>query len=179
MNGVEQQEVLRSMEILVDSREQPTQRAKKRYERFGCPHRRCTLSYGDYSYNAVLPNGKRIYDTSATVSPSCVIERKMSLDELAACFCKGRKRFVKEFERAEECNARVFLIVENANWENLLNGKYQTKMNVKAFSASLVAFMIRYNLNLIFCKEETSGDLIREILYRDLKERLERGDFDG
>lgn len=30
------------------------------------------------------------------------------------------------------------------------------------------------DLNIIFCKEETSGDLIKEILYRDLKERLER-----
>lgn len=123
MNGVEQQEVLRNMEILVDSREQPTKRAKKRYERFGCPHRWCTLSYDDYSYDAVLPDGRHIYDISETVSPACVIERKMSLDELAACFCRGRKR----------------LIVENANWENLLNGRYQTKMDAKAFVASLVA----------------------------------------
>lgn len=42
---------------------------------------------------------------------------------------------------------------------------------------SVIAFMVRYNLNIIFCKEETSGDLIKEILYRDLKERLERGEF--
>ena len=39
--------------------------------------------------------------------------------------------------------------------------------------------MIRYNMNVIFCKEETSGRLIKEILFRDLKERLERGEFDG
>ena len=178
MNGVEQQEVLQSIEILVDTREQPTRRAMKRYERFKCPHRRCTLSYGDYSYNATLPDGNKIYDVAETISPACVIERKMSLDELAALFCKGRDRFVKEFERARECNARIFMIVENANWENLLNGKYRTKMNAKAFVASLVTFMVRYNMNLVFCKEETSGDLIKEILYRDLKERLERGDFD-
>ncbi len=50
-------------------------------------------------------------------------------------------------------------------------------MNAAAFLASVMAFMIRYNMNLIFCKEETSGDLIKEILYRDLKERLERGEF--
>lgn len=86
----EQMEVLRSMEILVDTREQQTERAKKRYERFGCPYHRCTLSYGDYSYNATLPDGTKIYDVCETVSPACVIERKMSLDELAACFCKGR-----------------------------------------------------------------------------------------
>lgn len=101
----------------------------------------------------------------------------MSLDELAACFCKGRSRFTKEFERARENDARIYLIVENASWENLLNGKYRTKMDAKAYTASVIAFMVRYNLNIIFCKEETSGDLIKEILYRDLKERLERGEF--
>ena len=50
-------------------------------------------------------------------------------------------------------------------------------MDAKAYTASVIAFMVRYNLNIIFCKEETSGDLIKEILYRDLKERLERGEF--
>ena len=177
MNVHEQLEVLNSMEVLVDTREQQTERARKRYERFGCPYTRCTLSYGDYSYNAVLPDGRKIYDVTETVAPACVIERKMSLDELAACFCKGRSRFTKEFERAREQGARIYLIVENASWENLLNGKYRTKMNQSAFAASVVAFMVRFNLNVVFCKEETSGDLIREILYRDLKERLERGEF--
>lgn len=153
MNGHEQLEVLRSIEILVDTREQPTKRAMKRYERFGCPHRRCTLSYGDYSYNATLPDGSSLYNTEETVSPGCVIER------------------------ARENGARIYLIVENASWENLLNGKYRTKMDAKAYTASVIAFMVRYNLNIIFCKEETSGDLIKEILYRDLKERLERGEF--
>ena len=177
MNVHEQQEVLRSIEILVDTREQPTERALKRYKRFGCPYCRCTLSYGDYSYNATLPDGTKLYDPAATVLPACVVERKMSLDEFAACFCKGRSRFTKEFERAREQGARIYVIVENASWENLLNGKYRTKMDAKAFTASVIAFMVRFNLNIIFCKEETSGDLIKEILYRDLKERLERGEL--
>lgn len=177
MTLYEQEKVLESMEILVDSREQPTNRAKKRYERFGCPYRRGTLSYGDYAYNAVLPDGSCIYNAESTVAPHCVVERKMDLDELAACFCKGRKRFTREFERAADSGARIYLIVENASWENLVNGKYRTRMNAAAFKASVIAFMIRYNMNIVFCKEETSGELIKEILYRDLKERLERGEF--
>ena len=44
--------------------------------------------------------------------------------------------------------------------------------------ASVIAYMVRYNMNLIFCDEASSSRIIREILYRDLKERLERGDFD-
>lgn len=178
MTVQEIQAVLASMEILVDTREQPTERAKKRYERFGCPYRRTILSYGDYTYNATLPDGSQLYDVTETICPVCVVERKMSLDELAACFCNGRQRFTNEFERAKDHGARVYLIIENATWENLFNGKYRTKMKAAAFVASVIAFVVRYNMNLFFCKEEMSGDLIKEVLYRDLKERLERGEFD-
>ena len=178
MTIFEQKEVLKSFEILVDTREQDTDRSEKRYQSFGVPYKKATLDYGDYAYNAELPGGK-LYDISKTISPVCVVERKMNLDELAGCFTHGRQRFQREFERASSNKSRIFLLCENANWENLLNGKYRSKFNPKAFMASVIAWEIRYNLCLLFCKEETSGKLIKEILYRDFKERLERGDFDG
>lgn len=177
MDVFEQKQVLKSMEILVDTREQYTDRARKRYESFGVPHTRATLSYGDYTYNATLPDGRTIYDVSNTISPLCVVERKMNLDELAECLGRSRERFKREFERAYEHGCRIYLLCENANWENLINGKYRSKFNASAFFASLLAWMVRYNANVTFCKEETSGRIIKEILYRDLKERLERGEF--
>ena len=167
------------MVVLVDSREQPTKRAEERYKLFGSPYERATLSYGDYTYNAMLPTGKPLFDTSKTIEPLIAVERKESLDELAQCFTRGRDRFQREFERATANKAQIFLLVENASWENLLNGKYRSRFNAKAFEASVLAWSIRYGLQLIFCKEESSGILIHDILYRDLKERLERGDFDG
>ena len=172
-----QKEVLKSFSVLVDSREQPTKRAMRRYESFGVPYERVTLSYGDYAYNAVLPNGQPLYDTAETIKPACVIERKMDLDELAQCFTTSRDRFRREFQRATEAGARVYLICENANFENLVNGRYRSRFNANAFVGSVTAYMVRYNMNLLFCKEDTSGRLIKEILYRDLKERLERGEF--
>lgn len=177
MTIFEQKEVLSTFEILVDSREQNTERARKRYASFGVPCGKATLSYGDYTYNATLPDGTKIYNESKTIEPICVVERKMDLTELAACFTHGRERFQREFERAADKGCRIYLICENSNWENLLNGKYRSKFNPVAFTASSVAWMVRYNMNLIFCKEETSGKIIKEILYRDLKERLERGEF--
>lgn len=177
MTIFDQKAVLDSFEILHDSREQDTDRARRRYESFGVPHQRAVLNYGDYTYNAVLPDGNKIYDVSTTLSPACVVERKMNLDELANCFTQGRQRFRREFERAQEHGSRIYLLCENANWENLLNGKYRSRFHANAFAASITAWIIRYNANLIFCKEETSGRLIKEILYRDLKERLERGEF--
>jgi ERCC4-type nuclease len=177
MDAFQQKEVLDSFRVLVDRREQPTDRARRRYASFGSPYEMATISYGDYAGNAILPGGKSIYDTSNTVEPLCVVERKMNLDELAGCFTKDRARFRREFERAQEQGAQIFLIVENATWENLINGKYRSRFHPAAFLGSIIAWSVRYNLKLLFCKEETSGKLIKEILFRDLKERVERGDY--
>lgn len=177
MDVFEQKAVLASMSILVDSREHDTPRARKRYKAFGVPCERATLSYGDYTCQCVLPGGRGLYDVSGTISPLFMVERKMDLNELADCFTHSRERFKREFERAAEANAKAYLLVENATWENLLNGNYRSRLHPSAFAASLTAWMVRYGLNVTFCKEESSGRIIREICYRELKERLERGDF--
>ena len=177
MDIFDQKKVLESFRIIVDSREQDTTRARRRYQAFGVPWERGTLSYGDYAYNADLPGGFTIYQTDTTITPRCVCERKMNLDELAQCFTRSRERFQREFERASEQDCKITLLVENASWENLYNGKYRTKFNAAAFAGSVHAWANRYGMNLIFCKEETSGKIIKDILYRDLKERLERGEF--
>ena len=52
-------------------------------------------------------------------------------------------------------------------------GKYRSRMQQKAFVASLTAWLARYNCQIIFCEPATTGKLIREVLYRELKERLE------
>ena len=171
-------EMLESMVVLVDSREQPTDRSKKRYESFGFPYERTTLSYGDYSYNAKLPNGKWLFDTSETVKGLCIVERKMNLDELANCLTHTRDRFEREFQRAKENNSRILLLVENASWENLLAGRYRCKFRPAAFFGSLTSWIVRYDLQVIFCKQELSGKMISEFLYRDLRNRIERGEFD-
>lgn len=178
MSPFEEQEMLNSLTIIVDTREQSTERARKRYQSFGVPYKRAALNYGDYAYTAQLPSGKWLYEDNKVISAPMVIERKMNLDELAQCFTRDRDRFEREFLRAKANNARVFLLVENSTWENLINGKYRSKFNAKAYLASLCAWIVRYDLQLIFCKEETSGKIIKEFLYRDLKERIDRGEYD-
>lgn len=165
---------LESMEILVDTREQPSKRAKDRYKSFQCPYQRRKLEYGDYTYNFRTPDGEWLFPDDQPVLPVVAIERKMNLDELAQCFTKERKRFEAEFERAKEAGAKIYLLVENASYENLYNGKYRSRFNPAAYTASVWAWVARYNLIPIFCKEETSGKVIRDILYRELKQRLEQ-----
>lgn len=175
----DEKKMLASMVVLVDRREQPTVRAKKRYESFGIPYRKATLSYGDYAYNVLLPDGKWLFDEDKTLTPCMAIERKMNLDELASCFSHSRDRFEREFQRAKDNGARIFLLVENASWENLMNGRYASKLNQNAFFASLCSWLIKYDIQLVFCKEETSGKIIKELLFRDLKHRIETGLIEG
>ena len=165
------------MAVLVDSREQDTDRARWRYASIGLPVERCVLDYGDYSYNATLPDGRRVYDTSERVRPTVSIERKMSLDELAECFGAGRDRFEREFLRARDAGAQMWLLVEGGSWENIYDHRYKSQMTPKSLAGSIIAFCGRYDLRLVFCSERTTGRIIRGILERNLKDRLEGGEF--
>lgn len=169
--------VLASMTVLVDSREQDTDRARWRYASIGLPVERCILDYGDYSYNATLPDGSRIYDLSARVRPTVAIERKMNLDELADCFGSGRDRFEREFVRAGEVCAQMWLLIEGGSWENIYDHKYRSRMIPQSLAGSIFAFCERYNLRLIFCTERTTGRIVRGILTRNLEDRLKGGEF--
>ena len=168
--------MLNTFQILVDNREQATPKAVERYKSFGVPYKRATLNYGDYC-GIITLNDSEIYDTAHSVKASCVIERKMSLDELAMCFTRGRDRFRREMERAASNGSTVYLLVENATYEGIIKHRYRSRFSPSAFLASLTAWTVRYNLRPIFCKASTSGQVIKEILYRDMKERLERGEY--
>lgn len=175
MEKIEIELCLKSFEIIVDTREQPSDRAQRRYDSFGCAYHRQTLDYGDYTYNFVLPSGDKLFSDTETIKGHAIVERKMDLNELSGCFTQSRERFSSEFNRAIENGASIYLLVEDASWENLINGRYGTKFNKDAYFASITAFLARFHIQPIFCKKETSGKLIRQILYRELKERLESG----
>lgn len=156
------------MIIQYDTREQETELLKRRLEDMECEAERICLQYGDYSCKCTLPNGEVL-----NFSERVVIERKESITEICSNFGKFRDRFEREFERAKEKQCKVYLLIENATWEHIYNGKYRSKYNPKALVASILAWCARYHVVPMFCKPETSGKFIRDILYRELKEYLE------
>lgn len=170
MTPFEISEALENMTVVVDTREQPTSRLQGRLRQMGCPTERRKLDFGDYS--AVFTYGDKVFDLTDKVA----VERKMSLAELCQCYGKGRDRFVREFERAKAAGARVYMLVEDATWEHIWNGQYRSQMKPQSLIASMCAWMARYDCHLVFCRPETSGKLIKELLYREGKERMERGD---
>jgi ERCC4-type nuclease len=167
MHPIDIESTLKTMVITVDSRERPTEQAKRRYSEFGCPWEQHKLNFGDYSCAVKLPNG----ETKSFENDFCV-ERKLGLQEVCTCFTYERDRFTREFERAKAVNAKIVLLIEEASWEKAYNGKYRSQMKPQALVASMLAWLARYDCQIIMCRAETSGRLIKDILYREAKERL-------
>lgn len=167
MHPGEIEQTLDSMTILVDTRERPTGFSEKRYAQFGRPYRREKLDVGDYSAEFVTPVGEII-----SLKDSVVVERKNSIDELCMCFTSERGRFEREFERAAKDGIKLYLLVENATFESIYNGKYRSRMTPASLVASILAWLARYDCAPIFCKAETSGKIIHDILYYEMRERL-------
>lgn len=167
MHGFEIDTALKTLTVLVDTREQPTPRLKKRIKDMGVPAVRRKLDFGDYSAAVTLPD-----DSEYSIEKSVCIERKMDIDELCGCFCKGRARFTREFERAKKAGAKTYLLVEGASWEKIIRHNYMSLMTPNALVASITAWMARYNCIIIFCTSDISGKIIKDILYREMKERL-------
>ena len=163
MNHFAVNRALSTMTVLCDTREQDTPRARKRFQSIGVPIERVALSFGDYSVKCdVLDLRNKI-----------AIERKMDLTELAHCYCQDRKRFIREFERAKEVGAKLYLLVENGSLDEAYSGHYRARVHPNALTSSMLAWLARYNCQILFCKEETSGNVIHDVLYRELKEQLE------
>lgn len=169
MHPVEVKSALESMVCLVDTREQDTPRLRARLKEIGCPWERKKLNFGDYSVKCDA------IDLSETIA----VERKMDLDELCNCYCKERKRFEREFERAKRAGAKVYLLIEDGSWEDAYIGKYRSRMSPESLVASIQAWIARYNCQVIFCRQHTTGKLIHDILYRELKEALEKHEPDS
>jgi ERCC4-type nuclease len=170
MEPFEVRGALEKIKLIADTREQNTKAFRQRIASIGFLSERRKLDFGDYSATTSV-NGSEI-----TFERLFVIERKMSLDELCVCYGRDRGRFSREFERARECDAKIYLLVENATMENALNGRYKSKLNKNAFIASIFAWLARYDCQLIFCKSESTAKVIREIIHREIKERLETMD---
>lgn len=169
MSVPELENCLSGMVLLVDTREQENFGFKRRMEKIPCAKRREKLTSGDYSAECVLPDGS-VYSLKDKVA----IERKMSLDEICANFCAGRERFIKEFERFVGAGGKLYILIENASWEKVCGGMYETKMNKDALMASLLAWGARYNTQFIFCDSFISPAMIYKILYFELREHLKK-----
>lgn len=174
MTRREIERTLETLVIVVDTREHKTARLRKRIEQMGVPSIVKKLDFGDYSAVVTLPDGSLF-----SLEKSVCIERKADLSEICNNFKDDkdktkshRDRFAREFERARIAGAKMHLLIENATWEKVLQGQYRSLMKPKALLASLLTWSARYNCGIFMCESGTSGTLIKEVLFREMKEKL-------
>lgn len=165
MHPAEIEAALESMMVLVDTREQETPALRARLRQVG-KYEREKLDAGDYSAKILI--------NSNWVCLNVAVERKMDFDELANCYCRQRKRFTAEFERAKRAGTKIYLLIEEASWEDAYSGAYHSKMKPQSLVASILTWLARYDCQILFCSRRTSGKLIHDILFREAREALMR-----
>lgn len=171
-NDTEIEELLKSLIILVDSREKENAHIINYFEKRGINYKIQKLDAGDYA--AIIPKNLDLGIPKDLMLP-VMIERKNSLDELIGSF-KERVRFESEFIRATKNNFKILLLVEDGQgYQNILSGKYTSQYEPKALLGSLKAFESRYNFVTTFIDGIYSGNWIYYTLLYNAREVLKKG----
>lgn len=157
--------------VVVDSREQKCQHITDYFNDKKIPYTVEKLDFGDYTIKTNCFDAGREY----YLQDVCTIERKANLNELSGNLAHERTRMESEFMRAR---GKIWLLIENANYQDIIEHKYDTKYNPKSFIATLKSFETRFNLSTHFQKDTTyTGHFIYQTLIYALRNQLKKGEF--
>ena len=165
--------ILKSMVVLVDTREQENKHITDYLEKKKIAYVKRALPAGDYS--VMIPKNEEfgimrdIY-LNLDREDGILIERKNSAEELAGNLGRNRDRFENELEKMK--GAEKHLIVEKGNWSDIFAGRYNSLVTSASYRGSLMAFMTRYGLHVHFVEKTISPAFIVELLARKIKETL-------
>ena len=162
-------ELLKSMVVIIDSRENVNQHITKFFDEKKISYKVEKLDTADYSF--YLPKNSELgIPRDLYFNDKIAIERKNSLEEISGCFTATRMQFESELIR---CKAKLLLLIENASYEDIINQKYKTEYNPISFLASLHSFSDRYNFSINFMKDNKySGQFIYYTFYYALRNYL-------
>ena len=158
----EQDELLRSITIVCDTREQKNEHITSYFDSKKIPWISKKLPFGDYTF--LIPKNEELgISRDLWFDKVCIIERKNSLDEISSCFTGSRDRLKKEFALAPE---NKMMIIENASYSDMVLGNYDTKYDAKSFWASYHSFWSEFNLPIMFIPDKKyTGMFIRGHFY--------------
>jgi len=165
----EKDQLLKSIIILIDSREKSCDHISKYFDEKKIPYKSKKLNFGDYSY--FIPKNEELnIPRDMFFDNEIAIERKGSLEELSGNFSADRDRFEKELSLYK---GKMHLLIENASYDDIYNNNYKTQYNKKSYMGSLHSFALRYDLSIMFMpKKECSGVYIFCVCYYHLKNLL-------
>lgn len=165
LTDTEIKELLKRLTIICDSREQVNGHVTGYLDEKKIPHTTRKIETGDYS--AMIGD--------MTLEHDVVVEKKNSIDEIAGNFTADRARFEAEFLRAKANGIKLFLLIENCSWNGILLHDYRSQMRPQSLIAHLLAWQIRFNITIIFCNPNETGQIIYGILYYAARESLKKG----
>jgi hypothetical protein len=165
----EAKEILKSLVILCDSRENQNHHILDWFDKKSIAHIETKLDFGDYSF--MLPAGS-VDDSRRNIyfDRQIIIERKASLEELSNNLSHDRQRFEDEMLRAGNC--RKILMIESGSLDDIINGNYKTELSPISYFGSLLTFSQRYGLETVFIKPEHAGQFIYGTMYYYLREMI-------
>lgn len=161
--------LLKSMVILIDTRENVNEHITKWLNSKKIPYKVKKIDAGDYSfYLPANPELGIIRDLYFTDKIS--VERKANLVELSGNFTNDRTRIETEFIRHK---GKMILLIENASYEDIIKHNYKTEYEPASFLATLHSFSERYNIPFTFIKDNKySGQFIYYTFYYWLRNYL-------
>lgn len=164
MTDKELGDILDSVVVIVDTREQKNAHITSYLIANEIPYVERKLDTGDYSF---FLKGYGYLGLDESV----LVERKNSWNEIIGNFTSGRERFVNEFERIGE-GVTMHVVIEGATLTQLYNQTYRSKVPPQSILASLLTFNIRYDAHVWFPRVVESPRLIHNLLYYGLREKL-------
>lgn len=167
----EQKQLLKSLVILIDKREQENKHVVNWFDSKKIKYKDETLSYGDYSFyvpkNEELNISRDVYYTS-----EICIERKNSTNEIIGNFAQDRNRIEDEFLRHK---GKMFLLIEDEEfYKKVRNKDYKSKYTTNSALGTYHSFINRYNIFPSFIDKEGSGEFIFRTFYYFLKDSLKK-----
>jgi ERCC4-type nuclease len=164
--------LLKSLTVIVDTREQENSHITNYFEKQNIPYKSRKLDFGDYTFmlpaNLELGIVRDIYFTG-----NIAIERKGSLEELSGNLTNDRARFEAELIRGSR--AKLYLMIEDSSYADIVGHKYRTQYEPKAFLAALKTYEMRYGLGVNFVTATCGGNFIYHTFYYYLREYLKGG----
>ena len=153
-------EIVKSMVILVDTREKETH-ITDFFDKKKIVWKSKKLDRGDYSFmipaNPDLDIPRDLYFDNEVI-----IERKGSLEEISGNLTNGRDRFEKELALSPKDKV---LLLEGGGFSDIVSGNYNTKYSKKSFLASLFTFWFRYNMPIFFMPDKKYSGIFVKLFF--------------
>ena len=148
----EEKELLDSIVILVDTREKVNSHIIDYFDKHHIAYKKKALKNGEYSF--YIPENEKLGIFRDTYfHDEIFVERKASLEELSGNLSTKRADFEEELAVAKA--HKKYLLIENANYEDIVNGKYNTQYNKKSYLGSIHSFNHKYDLEIVFMPNNT------------------------